>query len=296
MMRNSDTDYFAYFPASERDRQWGLYVSGVGSTHVPPFARNYPLRVHPTDYMYAWKTGRVLHEYQVLYIARGEGTFESKQGGTCTVPAGSVMLVFPGEWHRYRPRKESGWDECWVSFGGDYVDHLVQQGFFLPENPVLHTGVDEAIQHAYRDLMDRARHEPVGYQQLNAASVHEILAAVLAAMRRQRDGSGHSAEIVRRAKALLEEKVEGRVSIARLAGSLSMSAEHLRRLFREHLGMSPHQYYLQLKVHRARQLLHETTLTVKQIALRLGFESPFHFSKAFKQRTGTSPTQWRRGE
>jgi transcriptional regulator GlxA family with amidase domain len=94
----------------------------------------------------------------------------------------------------------------------------------------------------------------------------------------------------------LEETVEGRISIARLAVSLSMSVEHLRRLFREHLGMSPHQYYLQLKIHRARQMLHETNLTVKQIALRLGFESPFHFSKAFKQRTGNSPLQWRRGQ
>jgi AraC-like DNA-binding protein len=271
-MRTSDFEFFRYFPVS-----------------------SYPISVHPDAYMYAWETGRVLHEYQALYIARGDGGFESKRGGTRTVPAGSVMLLYPGEWHRYRPRKESGWDEYWVSFGGQSVDHLVRQGFFSPEDPVFHTGVDEAIQHAYLDLLDRARVEPIGFQQLNAASVQEILAATLAAVRRQRHG-GHGEAIVRRAKAALEEQVEGMVSITKLAGVLGLCEEHLRRLFREHTGMSPYQYYLELKIHRARLMLRETTFTVKHIARSLGFESPFHFSKAFKQRTGVSPTRWRCGE
>lgn len=37
-MRDSDLDFFRYFPISRRDRQWGLYVSGVGSTRIPPHA------------------------------------------------------------------------------------------------------------------------------------------------------------------------------------------------------------------------------------------------------------------
>jgi len=291
-MRASDTEFFRYFPVSSRDEQWGMYVSGAGLTRVPPFARSYPVSVHPDAYMYAWETGRVLHEYQVLYIAHGEGEFESKTAGAREVVAGTAILLFPREWHRYRPRREVGWDEYWVSFGGEHMDRLVRLGFFSPQEPLLVTGADEAIQHAYLDLLDRARTQPPGYQQLNAASVHAILAAVLAAVRRQRHG-GHSEEIVRRAKALLEEKVEGVVSLARLAASLHVSPEHFRRLFRTHTGMSPYQYYLQLKIHRARQLLSATPLTVKQIAHTLGFESPFHFSKAFKQRTGLSPSQWR---
>jgi len=51
-----------------------------------------------------------------------------------------------------------------------------------------------------------------------------------------------------------------------------------------------------LKIHRARQLLQETDLPIKTIAQTLGLESPFHFAKAFKQRTDVSPTQRRRGE
>jgi AraC-like DNA-binding protein len=294
-MRTSDMEFFRYFPISPRDRQWGVYVTGVGSTHVPPFTRSYPVSVHPDAYMYAWENGRVLDEYQALYIARGAGQFESKRTGTLPVEPGSVMLLFPSEWHRYRPNRESGWDEYWVSFGGEYVDHLVKQHFFSPQEPVLHTGEDETIQHAYLDLLDRARTEPIGYQQLNAASVQEILAAALAAMRRQRHG-GRGDDVVRKAKAEMEQCVEGILRIDKLAATLALSEEHLRRLFRDHVGMSPYQFYLELKIHRARQMLRETGLTVKEIACKLGFESPFHFSKAFAQRAGVSPTQWRQGK
>jgi AraC-like DNA-binding protein len=294
-MRNSDMEFFRYFPVSQRDRQWGTYVTGVGATRVPPYARSYPVSVHPDAYMYAWDNGRVLHEYQALYIAHGTGWFESKRGGTLAVEGGSVMLLFPGQWHRYRPSHESGWDEYWVSFAGAHVDDLVKLGFFRAEEPLLRTGVDEAIQHAYLDLLDRARTEPIGYQQLNAASVLEILAAALAAVRRQRHG-GHGDEVVRKAKAEMEQCVEGTLRIDKLAAALALSEEHLRRLFRDHVGMSPYQFYLELKIHRARQMLRETALTIKQIARKLGFESPFHFSKAFARRAGVSPTRWRQGD
>ena len=81
-MRTSDMEFFRYFPISPRDRQWGIYVTGVGSTHVPPFTRSYPVSVHPAKYMYSWENGRVLGEYQALYIARGQGRFESRRTGT----------------------------------------------------------------------------------------------------------------------------------------------------------------------------------------------------------------------
>jgi AraC-like DNA-binding protein len=288
-------EFFRYFPISPRDRQWGIYVTGLGSTHVPPFTPSYPMSMHPATYMYTWENGRVLGEYQALYIARGQGQFESRRTGMVAVEPGSVILLLPGEWHRYRPNQESGWDEYWVSFGGPHIDDLAQAGFFSPQEPVLHTGADETIQHAYLDLLDRAQMEPIGYQQLNAASVPEILAACLAAVRRRRQGN-HGEDLVRKAKAAMEQRVEGTLAIDELAAALGLSAEHLRRLFRQHTGMAPYQYYLERKIHRARQLLQETDLPIKSIARLLGFESPFHFAKAFKQRTDVSPTQWRRGE
>jgi AraC-like DNA-binding protein len=291
-MRTSDQEFVQYFPIGERDRQWGLYVSGVGSTSMLPGYPSYPKSVHPDAYMYTWQAGRVLHEYQAVYILRGPGVFESKTTGPQKVVPGTLMLLFPGEWHRYRPDRETGWDEYWVSFAGEQIDGWVRQEFFSPASPLLCVGMDESLLHHFQELVDQTRAAPIGFQQIAAADVHRILAAALAAVRRL-GMTDRNEEIVRQAKAFLEENVERTVSMPVLARSLHISEDHFRRLFKHHTGMAPYEYYLELKMHRARQLLCETKLTLRQIAHALGFESPFHFSRAFKQRTGMPPSQWR---
>lgn len=290
----SDREYFRYLPVSDEDRRWGLFVTGVGCTSVPPFSPSYPVSVHPHAYQFHWEKGRVLHEYQFLYILRGDGEFESRTAGHLPVPPGSLLLLFPGEWHRYRPRREVGWDEFWISFQGRHIDDLVQQGLLSPREPVWGTGPDEAMVRSYRAALERVQHEPIGFQRLIAVEVQAILAAAWAARRRQRSTSRGEA-IVREAKTVLEQGADQPTSIARLAARFHLSEKHFRRLFQQHTGLSPYQYYLQLRIHRAQDLLRGTTLSIKEVAAALDFETPFHFSTLFKKKTGQSPSQWRRG-
>ena len=286
-------EFFRYLPVSERDMQWDLYVTGAGSSGVPPGSR-YPRSVHPDLYQYAWQRGRVLPEFQVLYVTRGEGLFDSRPSGKLEVATGSVLLLFPGVWHRYRPTRRTGWDEYWVSYNGDYARRLVERGFLSPEEPVLNTGLDDSILHPYLTLLDRVQLEPPGYQQLIAANTMEILAATLAAVQTSRTG-GRAAAAVQEAKILLAQRTDQIVDMEKLASTLHMSYSHFRRLFKQQTGLSPYQYHLQLRTHRAREMLHGTNLSVRQIAARLNFPNPYHFSKIFKKKTGMSPSQWRRG-
>jgi AraC-like DNA-binding protein len=293
-MSHLTTDYFRYLPVSQRDVQWDLYVTGVGYSNVPPDSP-YPSSLHPELYDFAWSQGRVLPEYQVLYITRGEGEFESEAIGKEMVAAGTVLLLFPGVWHRYRPTTEVGWEEYWLGYNGPYADRLVARAFLSPDRPVLRTGLDDAILRPYLQMLDRVRVEPAGYSQLLAAGTMEVLAAALGAARTQRDG-GRLDALVRQARLVLEQQTEQPADMEALAASLKLSYAHFRRVFKQQTGMSPYQYHLQLRVHRARELLRGTTLSVKQIAARLHFESPYHFSKIFKKKTGDmSPTQWRGG-
>ena len=292
-MRPADTDFFRYFTAGQRDRQWGLWVSGLGATEIAPSWTDYPKRIHPDAYMFRWEQGRVLHEHTALYVLRGEGEFESAAAGRRQVAPGTLILLFPADWHRYRPDKKTGWDEYWVSFAGRQMDELVRGGFFSPAEPLMDVGPDETVLRCYLDLLDLGRAEPLGFQQLAAAGVYSILAAALTASRR-RGSSEKDEQRVREAKVYLEEHVEASVSIPDLAKALCISPRHLSRLFRRHMGMSPHEFYVQLKMRRVQQLL-GTDLSLKEIAHRLGFESPFHLSRAFKNRFGEPPSQWRQG-
>ena len=165
-------------------------------------------------------------------------------------------------------------------------------GSNTPETPLLQTGLDDAILHPYLSLLDQTRAEPVGYQQLVAAGTMAILAAVLAAVRSQRNG-GRMNALVRRAKLILEQRTEELLSMEKLAASLKLSPTHFHRIFKEQTGLSPYQYHLQSRINRAKEMLHGTNLSIKQIAATLSFENPYHFSKIFKKKTGMSPTRWR---
>ncbi len=72
-----------------------------------------------------------------------------------------------------------------------------------------------------------------------------------------------------------------------------VSRTHFFRIFKEQTGQSPYKHHLQLKIRRAGEMLRDSNLTVKQISIALGFRNPYHFSKLFRTKTGTSPRQYR---
>ena len=77
-----------------------------------------------------------------------------------------------------------------------------------------------------------------------------------------------------------------------LARQLGISEVYLRKLFSVHYKITPKQYVLDIRIRKAKQMLRDTPLTVAAIAEACGFASVYHFCRAFKQRTGLTPTQY----
>ncbi|MFP4380634.1 MAG: helix-turn-helix domain-containing protein [Candidatus Sumerlaeia bacterium] len=74
--------------------------------------------------------------------------------------------------------------------------------------------------------------------------------------------------------------------------SIPLSRDYLRRLFKKKFGLSPKQYLIDLRMSRARELL-ALGMRVKNVADSTGYLDPYHFSKAFHQVHGQSPSSWR---
>lgn len=72
-----------------------------------------------------------------------------------------------------------------------------------------------------------------------------------------------------------------------------MGYSKFRKLFREYTGFAPAQYFLQLKMERAKGYLLNTTLSCKEIAYRLGFDSSSYFNKMFRIHQGMTPLEFR---
>ena len=106
-----------YLPVTDHDERWGIVCTTAGYQNVPP-GSPYPLTQHPDSYSFTRSRGRVLGEYQLLYIVSGQGEFRSASSPAAPVKAGTVVMLFPDEWHTYAPDPETGWEEWWVGFRG----------------------------------------------------------------------------------------------------------------------------------------------------------------------------------
>ena len=287
-------DFFRFLTVSDRDRQWGLYVTAAGYESIPPQGR-YPLTGHSRSHDWVWQKGRTLQEYAVVYIVRGEGEFESKSTGERAIEAGNVILLFPGVWHRYRPLQTVGWDEYWVTFQGEDADRLCERGFLRPEEPVLQIGLDEQVLGSFTTLLDRVRSEAFSLQPLISAGTLEIIAGILSGLHRQQTSS-HVQEVVRLAKLAMEGSMESPPAIKDLVEDSGLSPSYFHQVFKECTGLSPCQYRLQVQMHRAKTMLHDSDLSVKQIAYALQFGSVYQFARMFKKKMGMTAGQYRRGK
>jgi AraC-like DNA-binding protein len=281
--------YFKYLPLSPIEQAWGLHVTAVGQSRVAAHAQ-YPPAPHPEGYGYAWPDARVLQEFQCIYIVRGEGVFESEATGKVTVEAGNLCVLFPDEWHRYRPDPETGWDEYWVSFDGDMPRRLLEHGILSPKQAVYDVGLRESILRCYKDLIDIVDADRIGSRQIAATLTAQLIARARAAI--QVDDAP-AQKMLRDAVFCIEQNVNQPIDFGRLATDLNIGYSAFRHKFKQHIGLSPKQYHLELRISKAKSLLTNTTLTVNEIAGALNFGSPYYFMKLFKKRAEMSPTQWR---
>ncbi len=83
------------------------------------------------------------------------------------------------------------------------------------------------------------------------------------------------------------------IKLSDLAELLGMSQFHFSHLFKQSMGVPPHQYVIQQRVERAKQFLKQTELSIAEIAFLCGFNSHSHLSKWFRQLTGMTPKAYR---
>ena len=102
-------------------------------------------------------------------------------------------------------------------------------------------------------------------------------------------------EIAQVVRYMEEHCSDPEISITALADSFDLSITRFSLSFKEKMGMSPLEYLTLLRVERAKELLSSTSLTIREISAQVGYYDPGSFIRRFKQVTGETPLQYRRG-
>ena len=283
-----------YLVANERDAQWGLTVSTVGMDELSA-GDPYPTRGHADGYFFEMEKGRVLNEYQMLYLVEGEGFFRSAHHALTPIKAGDIFLLFPDEWHSYGPQPGSRWKSYWIGFKGKNMDDRVAEGFLSKDKPIYHVGFSSKILELYDSALRAALEEGAYSQQLMAGIVNHLVGLMYSLERNIQLNKNHAhVEMIGRARLRIRKTLESNFTIQQLAEEMGMSYSNFRKLFKEHTGMAPALYQQDLRLQRAKELLSTTDLSIKEIAYALNFDSPDYFSSKFRAKTGMKPSEFRR--
>jgi len=286
---------FYYLIASDYDRSLNAVVNAVGSQEIAA-GDEYPLHVHPADYYFDMQKGRVLHEYQLLYVTQGKGTFRSAAGPSegVTVEKGTMILLRPGELHSYCPDTSTGWTEYYIGFEGAAFDRLIDRLGLGKGQQVWPIGLHSELTQLYRRAIEIAADNKTAPQPLLAGIVQHMIGLLNYLLRNR---TGHATDLleqsVEKAKIIMDERVSGEIDLYDLASELNLSYSWFRKTFKEYTGHSPARYFQLLKLRRAQRLLSDTELSIKEIAYSLGYKSTEHFFSIFKKHTGCTPTAYR---
>ncbi|MER8443058.1 AraC family transcriptional regulator [Mesorhizobium sp. M1066] len=225
------------------------------------------------------------------------GTFRYRaQQGTAVLAPGALLLGNPGTCYECGHEHGSG-DRCLsFHFGPSYMERIVAgvQGarklaFEAPRLPPL-SALAPLLTEAEtaREMADLDAFEELGLR-IASAAVTAATGATHVRRTPSRRDQKRVAEAVRR----IELDADGPVSLSALADETATSPYHFLRVFRQVAGMTPYQFLLKTRLHRAAVRLHMSDDAVSAIAFEAGFNDLSTFNRRFRRVMGETPGKYR---
>jgi AraC family transcriptional regulator len=98
---------------------------------------------------------------------------------------------------------------------------------------------------------------------------------------------------LRQAVNYINEHLDQNLTLAQIAAAVRMSPNYFACLFKQSTGLTPHQYVMQCRIEKVKQLLNHQELKLVKICQEVGFTSQSHFTRVFRQHTQTTPKAYR---
>jgi len=231
---------------------------------------------------------------QFVYTLEGEGRYWGRGIEYKLLPGMAFLQKHddPETAYYYPPEGKATWRFIWMSFISETSDNIVMElvdryGYIykLPRN----RGIIKKLE-SYRNLRDILQVLPP----LAAAGlVMEVLTGLGESIEAGKESDPQS-DLIKTAQRFIMENLDKDIGVAEIAELLSISREHLSRVFKEQTGMTPLDYMHRKKIRLACHLLRNTTLSCKEIAQRTGYENANSFSRVFRSYVHFSPAEVRK--
>ncbi len=274
-----------------KNKFYGFSVNTIEFKSIPPKSSD-PLNINSKEYLFKIKNRDFQNYYQLIYITRGTGIFKSKSFGTTKICAGQIILIPPKQQYFHYPSQEIGWDEYSVKFYGNFFENTFHNLTTIKNN-IINIGFNVELVDLFRRAIEVSKAENGHYQEHLQGIVLHIIGLIITESQRDNKSNNYPQQIVEKAKIIMSENIFNSLSPVELALRLEMNYVSFRKLFKEITGSAPAKYLMTLKMQKAKELLMNSSCTIKRISTDLGFDSPDSFNKAFKKNAGQTGTKYR---
>jgi len=232
------------------------------------------------------------NSFFISYTLSGQGMLEY-QGKTFTVSPGQAFFIDCMDHHLYKTDSGQGWDTCWVHFNGANARNYY--ALFKKNCPTIVNVKDgPAFAKTIFDIIERQTRFTAETELLCSSLIMSLLTDLLRSASSQLVPITTMPAYLQRVVAYLDKHFAESVSLDDLAAMFSVSKYHLARRFKQHVGISVHEYQIRLRINLAKALLTSSALPISDIARTVGIDHVSHFISLFKTRVNDTPLSYRK--
>jgi AraC family transcriptional regulator, arabinose operon regulatory protein len=197
--------------------------------------------------------------------------------------------------HRYGSESSEPWTIYWLHFTGEVSQKFVENGFVLTSvDPLENTRNERRIRlfdEIYQNLSMGYSTENLEY---SSGCLWYLLGAYKYLPQFERIRAVQQHNMIEKSILYMHEHIDGVINLNELATLCGFSPSHYSMVFRKKTSRPPIEYFNNMKIQKACQMLDFTDDPIKVIASRLAFEDQFYFSRVFRKYMGISPVEYRK--
>ncbi|MDR2473674.1 MAG: AraC family transcriptional regulator [Tannerella sp.] len=230
----------------------------------------------------------------LIYCEKGSGWIEYKND-TYKLATQQLFIIPANAPHSYGSDIHEPWSIYWIHFKGNNVNMFKK---IIGKVITLYDAVNSRYSDRIMLFESMFRNLEMGYNTDNLEYISFCLMYFLASVKylpQYREIKNAKVEdVIQKSIHFMKDNIENHITLEDIARNAGYSQSHLITLFIKRTSFAPMEYYNSLRIQRACSFLQFSDLQIKEIAFRLGFYDPFHFSKSFVKEMELTPKEYRK--
>ncbi|MFV8280769.1 helix-turn-helix domain-containing protein [Christiangramia marina] len=232
------------------------------------------------------------NEYIFLYCTQGEGSVKI-EGEKFSLKPNTYIIVPPFVTHHYKSSIDSPWTIYWVHFTGERAKLLFDR-FCVDSKPVVKSiPYNETRSREFIRIINLIKFsfDEKTLEIINLDITHLIGGFIY---HEEVKTKNFEKSMVNDSISYMKDNLDKTLKINELADLENLSVSRYSEIFRESTGNPPINYFNNLKIQKACQLLYFTDRSIKEIAVEFGFIDQYYFSRVFSKIMGVPPSKYRK--